>query len=300
MESYRTAQFDIMAGAEGAMAIDFGRVARGVVDAIADGVFPLYAKAARDLSQEEAMKLLKHLASKGEIFLHEPIKNERQAQVFVQTSMAGIEFLHAQRNNNGKFGSVNAAKTPFFQPTPAFAIVLYRFAQELRETWGATHIVWGGIGGGSGKHTSDCHMTGSCLDFYGARTTRGGTFDVRRDWFNRTVYRKDGTPHAQDDGDRWGTDRQTHYRLLVTKDAEERLLDDKDYRNPRARDFFLDVFKFISAQCAFGQFDISPTAMRSGGNFMAGFTVHPDYPTLLRRPHNDHVHFQLGEAVHKA
>jgi hypothetical protein len=68
------------------------------------------------------------------------------------------------------------------------------------------------------------------------------------------------------------------------------LLNDEHYRNPRARDFFLDVFKFVSEQCAFGQFDISLAALRSGANLMAGFAVYPDYPTLLRRQHNDHIH----------
>lgn len=283
------------------MAVDIGRVAQGVVDAFASGVFALMVKPARDLTQEEARKLLDYLVDKKEIALYEPIKSDKQAQVKVQTSIGGVDFLQAQGKNMGRFGSINAHKTAYFQPTPAFAIVLYRLALRLRENWGASNIVWGGIGAGSGKHTEDCHMNGSCVDFYGA-STRAGVFDVRRDWYYRPVYKSDGKLHAmdKDEDDRWAHDLHTYYRLLVTKDAEEKDLADKTYYNPRARDFFLDVYTFISEQCAFGRFDISPAALRSGAPILAGYTIHPDYPTLLRRPHNDHIHFQLGQAVQKA
>lgn len=179
--------------------------------------------------------------------------------------------------------------------------MLYRFAGYLRSRWGATKIVWGGVGGGSGKNAVDCHSTGHCIDFYGATTSRGGIFDVRRDWYSRPVFLTDGKTHVSVGGgldkDRWGNDHRTSYRLLVNKDAEEKLPDDPDYYNPRARDFFLDVYQFISDECNVGPNDIAPGALKSGATIKAGFTIHPDYPTKLRTSHNDHMHFQLGATL---
>ncbi len=104
--------------------------------------------------------------------------------------------------------------------------------------------------------------------------------------------------------DHWGRARKglqayAKNRLLVTRDAEERLLSDKSYINPRARDFFLDVFQFIHDQCTAISGDIAPSAIRAGASMQHGVTFHPDYPIILRRPHNDHMHFQLGQAIHK-
>lgn len=273
-----------------------------ILDAIFDVMraAALQSKPARDLTQQEALLVLKFLISRGDIALQEPIKDLKQRQIKVKTSMAGVQYKHASGTNNGVFGSVGAQTTSFFQPTPAFAVALYRFAAYLREKWGATEIVWGGIGAGSGKHEKDCHMNGSCVDFYGATTTRGGVFDVRRDWFLRPVYKANGSIHPLADDDRWGNDTNTHYRLLDTPLGPDLDPNAKGYYNSHGRDFFLDVWTFISEQCMFGKFDVTPAAMRAGGAFMAGYTVHPDYPTFLRRPHNDHIHFQIEEAISKA
>src|SRR3954471_11026283 len=277
----------------GSLGSEIAKGVQGLGDAIA-GITALLAKPARDLSNKEAIVLVKYLVATSQMSLQEPIKNDNQERILVHTAMAGIQYMHAQGHNPGNFGSINAAKDAVFFPTPAFAIVLYRLAVRLRDNWGATIIVWGGIGGGSGKHTSDCHMNGHCVDFYGATTTRAGVLDVRRDWARRAVYRKDGHSPTAVDGDLWGSDTQTYYRLLVTKDAEERDPSEKNYYNPNARDFFLDVYTFISEECMFGSLDISPLSLRGGAVIKPGYTVHPDYPTLLRRPHNDHIHFQLG------
>jgi len=162
-------------------------------------------------------------------------------------------------------------------------------------------------------------MSGHCVDFYGGTTTRGGTFDVKRDWYLRPVYLKDGKPHPADgqtgfDRDRWGNDTHTRYRLAPTSGLQtplgavvevgatiaaslaEMLPASQDDYNPRAKEFFTDVYTFISEQCAFGPNDISPAAFRSGSPLKAGYTMHPDYPTRKRVGHNDHIHFQLGNA----
>jgi len=301
------------------MALDAAR-AKAVGDNLYFAVAPLFDKPARDLTEAEAYAILGYLQSQGEIGLYDPAKSKDvpRGQMKVATSMAGVEFWHASGNNGAsKFGSVGAYKDASFQPTPAFAVVLYRLAVRLSDQWGATKIVWGGVGHGSGKNAHDCHMAGHCLDFYGATTRRGGTFDVKRDWYLRPVYLKDGKPHPTAgqtgfDRDRWGNDTHTSYRL-VTKIAPQPPLveaglafaatladallpESQDDYNPRAKDFFLDVYRFISEQCAFGPNDISPAAFKSGSPLKAGYTLHPDYPTQQRRPHNDHIHFQLGSA----
>lgn len=285
------------------MSFGIGRGVQVLAEAVAS-VIALVTKPARELTSKEAFDLLMYLVSIGEITLDEPIKTDSKGQVIspkpgqqvkVRTSLAGVDFLQASGANKGRNGSAGAHKTASFQPTPAFAIVLHRFAQRLRDKWGATRIVWGGIGAGSGLHSLDCHMNGTCVDFYGATTSKG-TFDVREDWYLRTVLQKDGKPHplATNDNDRWGDDTQTFYRLSNLKEPI-------DPGDALTRDFFLDVYTFVSEQCMFGSLDISPAAFRSGSPMKAGYTHHPDYPiTQRRRAHNDHVHFQIGPAILKA
>src|ERR1051325_1480040 len=143
----------------------------------------LLKKVARDLTQQEAFDLLIFLVEQGGISLVDPVKTNDAGevtslkpgqQVKVQTTMAGVDFYKAQGNNPGAFGSVGATKIPYFSPTPAFAIVLYRLADFLSSKWNRTRIVWGGIGAGGGRtDKKDCHMTGHCVDFYGASTSGG-------------------------------------------------------------------------------------------------------------------------------
>ncbi len=268
----------------------------------------LLGRAARDLSQEEAFELLIFLAEQGEIELVDPVKTDNEGnvislrpgqQVKVRTSMAGVDFYRAPPLNPGVNGSAGATKIESFEPTPAFAIVLYRLAKMLAEKWQATKIVWGGIGHGSGKNEKDCHMTGHCVDFYGA-TAGAIDFDVRRDWWRKTVRQKDGdgTPHATlpNVDDRWGNDTHTYFRLAFSK----------DHRDVSAYEFFADVYQFVTEQCTLGS-GIEPeneaAAFRGGSPLKAGTVMHPDYPVpgvpkLIpgRRTHNDHIHFQLGNA----
>ncbi len=281
------------------MGTDFGAAVRGVADAFGAGVFPLFLTPARDLTAAEAVKTLEYLDSKGELSLAEPVKPGTQGKVKVRTTLGGVSFRKADPNNGAsRVGSAGSSEVPFFEPTPAFAMALYRLAVRLRENWGATEIVWGGVGAGSGKHTLDCHMIGSCVDFYGA-TTRFGVFDVKRDWYLRPVLNKDGKRHAMvaDSDDRWGNDTHTSYRLLALDDQRDPF--DPHPPNSQARDFFLDVWAFVHEHCTVGKLDISPEGMRGGGAFQAGHTIHPDYPTLLRRSHGDHMHFEIGNAILK-
>jgi hypothetical protein len=280
------------------MALGIGRALQALGNTLFSRVLPLMTKPARELSPEEAFNLLIYLVIKGELDLVDPLRTGPEGDIIshkpgkqlkVRTTIAGVDFHQAAEHNPGRNGSVNARKTPYFQPTPEFAIVLYRLALSLRDNWGATRIVWGGIGAGSGKHSLDCHMIGTCVDFYGV-TTQQRAFDVREDWFLRTVYKQDGKKHpmVSDDNDRWGNDTHTFYRLALSTDPQDDL----------ARDFFQDVYQFISEECAFGPFDIPPSGFQSGAPMGPGYTIHPDYPGInLRRHHNDHMHFQLGQAV---
>ncbi len=264
----------------------------------------LLSKPARDLSLQEAFDLFIFLVEQGGIELVDPVKTDDEGnvislrpgqQVKVRTSMAGVDYYKAQGLNRGINGSAGATKTAFFQPTPAFAIVLYRLATCLAESWEVTRIVWGGIGAGSGVSARDCHITGHCVDFYGATTANNVEFDARRDWWRRTVYRKDnGKLHARnpDLDDRWLEDRNTHFRLAVSQDPQDIL----------PYSFFADVYELVTQECTLGP-DVSADEFRAGSPLEAGTIIHPDYPVpgvpkvvAGRRGHNDHMHFQLGNA----
>ncbi len=266
----------------------------------------LFTKPARDLTDGEAQSVLTYLQNEREISLSDPKKGPGapRGQLRMSTTIAGVEFWQASgKNGASRLGQIGARAVPDFLPTPKFAVVLYKFAVRLRDGWGASQIVWGGIGQGSGKNAVDCHMKGHCMDFYGATTTRAGVLDVKRDWYLRPVIGKDGKPHAVDakekqefDRDRWGSDTHTTYRLLNEKEEPEPAASDKGYYNARAKEFFCDVYTFISEQCAFGSNDIPPASFKAGLRIQAGMTLHPDYPTKQRKGHMDHVHFQLGGA----
>jgi hypothetical protein len=114
-------------------------------------------KVARDLTDQEAFDLLMYLVDQDEIALDEKIQVDKSGkityprkgqQILVQTTMAGVDYYRASGNFSPEFGTHGAYKKKNFAPTPAFAIVLYRLAQTLAKDWGATKIVWGGVGQG--------------------------------------------------------------------------------------------------------------------------------------------------------
>jgi hypothetical protein len=270
---------------------------------------PLFTKPARDLTEPEANSILTYLQREGEVGLYDP-KHSGSAprgQIRMRTTIAGVEYWQASgKNGASRFGSVGAHAVQDFYPTPQFAVVLYKLAVRLRDRWGATKIIWGGIGQGSGLSATDCHAKGHCIDFYGATTSRAGVLDVKRDWYLHPVYLANGKlhappPHKPKDGlafdyDRWGIDNNTSYRLLLPTNDVEKMPTEKDYYNTKARDFFCDVYTFVSEQCAFGANDISPASFKAGHTLKAGYTLHPDYPSAKRIGHMDHMHFQLGKA----
>lgn len=262
----------------------------------------LLKKAARDLTQQEAFDLFIFLVEQDEISVVDPIKTNDAGevtslkpgrQVKIQTTIAGVDFFKARGINPGANGSAGATQMASFTPTPAFAVVLYRLANWLSSEWQITRIVYGGIGAGGGANATDCHMTGHCVDFYGATTQGGQDFDVRRDWWTRTVYRKDnGKPHASNGWDRWSNDTNTYFRLAISNDAQDQV----------PAQFFSDVYEFVTEQCTLGP-DIADDLFRNGHPLRPGTVMHPDYPVAGvpgvvagRRGHNDHIHFQLGNA----
>ena len=147
---------------------------------------------------------------------------------------------------------------------------------------------------GRGRDAKDCHSTGRCVDFYGASADRL-EFDVRRDWYRRPVYRLDVSKlHAMVAGsdDRWGDDRHTYFRLAMSDDPCDRL----------PEQFFGDVYQVVAEQCTLGP-DIGAAEFRRADPLKAGTVYHPDHPIpgipkvlAGRRGHNDHMHFQLGQA----
>jgi hypothetical protein len=242
-------------------------------------------KAVRDMSDQEAFDVMMHLVYKGEIILDEPIKTDVQGKVVqprpgqqlkVRTRMAGVEY-----NRASNVGFVGNRPQATFTPKPAFALVLYRLAQRLGGGYyGATKIVWGGIGHGTDGKIKNCHEIGTCVEFYGAYT-RHGTFDVLNDWAKKPVFGSDGKQLKPADGDRWGNAHSTSYRLR--------------FGDPGlAYFFFQEVYSFAVEQCTVGSSDVAE--LKEGQAIMAGNIIHPDYPTFLRRTHQEHMHFQLGNA----
>ncbi|MBL8211608.1 MAG: hypothetical protein JNK87_12885 [Bryobacterales bacterium] len=227
---------------------NFATIARQRYQAVNTAAQPLLQKPARDLTLREAWILIEHHVYGGQMKLTGGFGNGNDTRVRVDTLLAGVQYM--QQNDRGhttRWGTGTPAKTPSFYPTPQSAIVLYRLAVWLNTRWGASTIVWGGIG--AARDTGNCHVAGHCVDFYGATTARSGVFDVARDWSSRPVYKKDGALQPAVGTDPWGAATITSYRLLHTRDVEERLKSDRLYWNPRSRDFFLDVFQFIAAEC---------------------------------------------------
>lgn len=256
---------------------------------------PFAKKAARDLTQAEAFHLLLHLYVNQEIRIEESFRIGKDLKILyptpgqqfrIGTRMGGLVYDHAGLTNGREFDGAYAA--PYFTPTAAFAIVLYRFAKYLSGgRWGATSIVWGGIGHGSetkkGWGLQNCHEVGTCVDFYGARTGPAGAYDVLADWGNAPIYEQDGKlrPGRPRRGDKWGAARSTFFRLRNGSD--------------RAAEFFGDVWTFLLAETSVTAADGPAPAY--GSPMKLGKIMHPDYPDPRNRGgHQEHMHFQLGEA----
>ena len=245
-------------------------------------------KAVRDLSEQQAFDLLLHHVYWGEILVDEIFRADAGGkivypkpgqQIKVRTKMAGVDYYQA---SNRGFPGNHPKET--FMPTPAFALVLYRLAKRLGGGYyGATRIVWGGIGhGGEGK-VRNCHEIGTCVDFYGAYT-RHGTVDVLADWAKKPIFNSDGKPRKVPNWteDKWGNASETYYRLR-TGDAGLSYY------------FFADVYQFAFEQCTVGTTDVPE--LKEGQRVMAGTIIHPDYArAYLRQSHLEHMHFQLGDA----
>jgi hypothetical protein len=254
---------------------------------------------ARDLSDKDAFDLMMRLVDLGQITLFDKIVTDKSGKITshhpgMQTrivpELAGMPFLKAREHNGGPNGSMGAVQQKYFSPTPGFAIVLYKLAKMLTDDWGATQIVYGGIGQGGNANVTDCHSTGHCVDFYGADTKRG-SFDVREDWWMRPVYDSAGNVHASE-GNLWGVDRwknetKTYYRLALSPKPED----------ATPAEFFEAIYEFAHEETRAEVFDISPQLFSSGRPLGMGWIMHPDYPKKShkgREEHNDHIHFQLG------
>jgi hypothetical protein len=257
-------------------------------------MIPLLNQPVRDLSDDDAFDLMMDLVDTGDIELFDKVVTDKSGnitshrpgmQARLVPQIAGVPFLQAKGINSTANGSLGAAQQPFFSPTPSFAIVLYKLAKMLSDDWGATQIVYGGIGAGPG-----CHGAGHCVDFYGANTRRGN-FDVRRDWWLRPVYDSAGTLHPSEGAgwgvDRWKDETKTYYRLETSPAPSD----------AAACDFFAAIYEFAYDEARVGAFDVSPNSFSFGLPLKSGWIIHPDYPQKEghgRQAHNDHIHFQLG------
>jgi hypothetical protein len=259
-----------------------------------EDIIPLRNKRPRDLTDQEAFDLMMYLVELGDLKLFDKIITDKSGNIIshrpgqqtrIVPVISGMPFLKAQPINPGANGSLGAVQQRYFAPTPAFAIVLYNLANFLSSGWKATQIVYGGIGAGGHPGVTDCHSTGHCVDFYGARTNRG-EFDVRRDWWRRPVYDSDGDLHASDGFDNWKDETKTFYRLAFSPKPEDQV----------PAEFFADIYQFAHEQTRAEGFDIDPRQFRAGWLLSMGYIFHPDYPAKRhpgREGHNDH---KIGRA----
>ena len=208
-QSFQSCNLSIVSSSGGNMGNPFQQIATLWTE-----ILPLLSEPARDLSDDDAFELMMYLVGTGDITLFDKLVKDKSGNITshkpgVQTRIvpviAGIPFLKARGSNPGPNGSLGATQQQYFAPTPAFAIVLYKLAKMLANDWGATQIVYGGIGAGGNANVTDCHSTGHCVDFYGANTKKGN-FDVRQDWWMRPVYDSAGNLHASE-GNGWTMDR---------------------------------------------------------------------------------------------
>jgi hypothetical protein len=247
---------------------------------------------ARELSEQQAFDLLMHYVARGEIEIDEQIQLDASGKIVqprpgqqlrVRTRMAGVDYLQAA---SGSAAFASARQPKVFYPVPAFAIVLYRLAKRLGEGYyRVSSIVWGGIGAGHKGKKLNCHQVGTCVDIYGAHT-RFGPIDVYRDWGRRPVYLTDGkrrtSPANDDEGDYWGKETNTYYRLRAQDTG-------------MAYYFFSELYDFAFDQTTTGANDVPQ--LREFQPSGRGYIIHPDYKSVgLRRDHEQHIHFQLGEA----
>jgi hypothetical protein len=267
----------------------------------------LLQKPARDLTDAEAFDVMMYLYDTDEIKLPDGVKRDPHdqdkilspkpgQQLRVGTAMGDVTYRRANDAKRPAGGAEGSDEMASFTPTPAFAVLLYRFGVFLHEQWDVDTIVCGGVG--SGRQV-DCHSQGRCVDFYGV-VRAGDTIDVHRDWFARPVYKtrpeadgSRGTLTAVGD-DKWGGATATYFRLVYSPDLQDFL--------PLV--FFSTVWEFVTRECTTAAGDLSAENFRNGALLGRGTIYHPDFPDwgsylpghAGRQSHHDHMHFQIGNA----
>jgi len=162
-------------------------------------------------------------------------------------------------------------------------VMVVRFAQYLKDNWGATVIYWGGLGIGGGRTSGpDTHTEGLAMDFHGA-VTSAGHFDVLRDWGNQRVPAAIG-------GDKFG-----HWPATTTKTSYRLAVDPMDFAKlvisaAGAPGFFEDVYQYLTTQARHDSPEPKPRIGEGSG------ILHPDTPwTWLRTGHKNHFHFEVAK-----
>lgn len=241
------------------------------------------SKPCRDLTDAEATEVVAHLVATNHITLEKALEFNKSGvltypakgvNVRVGTLMDGVRYRHLKAGNVPNIGNVNQK----------FVVVMYKFAKEMAEQFGATEIVWGGIGiGGDQKSKKDSHHTGRAIDFWGM-VTQIGTVDVHRDWGTKPVdlaYFGLKPQKSHEKGDEWKGNRP-RFRLIPGRD------------DPAHR-IFQAVYDFATRECQ--DYSTGPSvAGKSASKIGApAFIFHPDYPLMESRPgHRNHMHFHIG------
>jgi hypothetical protein len=265
---------------------------------------------AKDLTDAEAFDLLMFLYEQGEVQLPDGVRLDPRdpdkilspkpgQQLRVGTVMGEVTYRRANDLKRPAGGPEGSDEMASFNPTPAFAVLLYRLGVFLHEQWDVDTIVCGGVGSGGGRAATDCHTQGRCVDFYGV-VRAGDTIDVHRDWFARPVYQtrpdakgRRGTLQAVGD-DKWGGETATYFRLAFSPELQDFL--------PYL--FFSTVWEFVTKECTTSAGDLSADDFKSGVLLGRGTIYHPDFPDwgsytpghAGRQSHHDHMHFQIGNA----
>lgn len=255
--------------------------------------YELMSRPLRTLSKQEAIDLVALLILRQQLtpvdarFLERDSKNPMKLRHLaigerpkLRPEMAGVTYV--------RYG---ASKPTPIAPSAEGALMVYFLALHLSLSFGISKIIYGGLNAGSGNQAVDSHTEGRAIDFYGAETKGGRSFDVKKDWWDAKLISVDERKFVAVGDDKWGNTSSTYFRLAQPFNPMALL---QGY-------FFRKVYEFAWTHMTVGTNDVSPADFWRGAPLKKGKIFHPDYPlpgawgvTSGRRTHAAHMHFGIG------
>jgi hypothetical protein len=255
-------------------------------------------KPARDLTADEARRIVAYLAIREEITLEKDVDINEDGDLnyppagkevmlkLAPPEIAGVKFHNYKYGYMSKVGPLNAV----------FIVLLWKMANMLKTRFGVSIVYYGGFGSGKGDST-DTHHSGRAIDFWGAQTPNR-KFWVKDDW-GKKPFSLDGgatqrtswpcyTPKKQPGVTVCEKHSQTAFRIDPAVDRD-------------AYNFFLALYEFATKEASDLGATKGPSTIGQGGHI-----IHPDYPVRwydhdpkthddlqLRKGHQDHLHIEI-------